>query len=225
MKERPFKSFEDKTDEYDAQCRDILRHWYGGTQVKVLAHNLNKDMFDEIELKEELEKNYPKCPECKKHLKIWDDEFNNEYMYCNDCKLILRPMALHQEKTPKQVENLKNQWLNDGCWEIEDTDGFEDWYDELLEFRLETVKKLEQEQKKKDLKIKKLMQQKLSELGIYGMFEILIEQKMEIENLKSCICMLIDGDNRQAYQNLNKMNDDFDIIETIRGFKTNRDNV
>lgn len=39
-------------------------------------------------------------------------------------------------KTREQVEELKRQWLSDGCWDIETTEGFEDYHDELLKFRL-----------------------------------------------------------------------------------------
>lgn len=37
-----------------------------------------------------------------------------------------------EEKTPLDIQNLKNQWLNDPNWEIEATPGFEAYYDELL---------------------------------------------------------------------------------------------
>ena len=42
-----------------------------------------------------------------------------------------------REKTREDVENLKENWLRDPCWDIEDTEGFEGYYDELLAFRLE----------------------------------------------------------------------------------------
>ncbi|MFA5937400.1 MAG: hypothetical protein WC822_06020 [Candidatus Paceibacterota bacterium] len=41
-------------------------------------------------------------------------------------------------KTRAEVEALKHNWLNDGCWDIEDTEGFEDYKEELKEFRLIT---------------------------------------------------------------------------------------
>lgn len=34
------------------------------------------------------------------------------------------------------IDELKQQWLHDPCWDIEDTEGFESQRDELLAFRL-----------------------------------------------------------------------------------------
>ena len=38
-------------------------------------------------------------------------------------------------KTREQVERLKRDWADDACWDIEDTEGFEDYKTELLEYR------------------------------------------------------------------------------------------
>lgn len=53
-------------------------------------------------------------------------------------------------KTKQDIENLKRQWLNDPCWDIEDTEGFEDYKKELLEYRLsiETEKRIVEEKRK-----------------------------------------------------------------------------
>ena len=40
-------------------------------------------------------------------------------------------------KTRAEVDYLKQNWMNDPCWDLEKTDGFEDHKDELWEFRLE----------------------------------------------------------------------------------------
>lgn len=48
-------------------------------------------------------------------------------------------------KTTKQIQSLKENWLNDPCWDIEETEGFEDHKDELKEYRL----KCEDEQNEK----------------------------------------------------------------------------
>ena len=39
--------------------------------------------------------------------------------------------------TPQEIEKLKNNWLKDPCWDIEDSEGFEAYREELLAFRLE----------------------------------------------------------------------------------------
>lgn len=40
------------------------------------------------------------------------------------------------QMTP-DIEELKAQWLADPCWDIEDTEGYEAHYDELLDYRRE----------------------------------------------------------------------------------------
>lgn len=39
-------------------------------------------------------------------------------------------------KTREELEALKDNWLKDPCWDIEDTEGYEDHIEELLDFRL-----------------------------------------------------------------------------------------
>ncbi len=39
-------------------------------------------------------------------------------------------------KTREEVENLKANWLEDPCWNIEDTQGFKECRDELLAYRV-----------------------------------------------------------------------------------------
>jgi len=38
--------------------------------------------------------------------------------------------------TDEEIIKLKNNWMNDPCWDIEETEGFEDHRDELYRFRL-----------------------------------------------------------------------------------------
>lgn len=40
-------------------------------------------------------------------------------------------------KTKDEVQALKDSWSKDPCWDIEDTEGFEDHYEELLAYRKE----------------------------------------------------------------------------------------
>jgi hypothetical protein len=48
-------------------------------------------------------------------------------------------------KTDTEIEELKAQWLADGCWDIEDTEGFEAHRTELYIWRLEVDLKRERE--------------------------------------------------------------------------------
>lgn len=47
-------------------------------------------------------------------------------------------------KTPAEIAALKDNWRADACWDIEDTEGFEDHYDELLAYRKEWEARWEQ---------------------------------------------------------------------------------
>lgn len=40
-------------------------------------------------------------------------------------------------KSRQEVESLKANWLSDPCWDIEQTEGFEEYCDELKEYRLD----------------------------------------------------------------------------------------
>jgi hypothetical protein len=42
------------------------------------------------------------------------------------------------KKTKKQLDELKAQWESDPIWDIEDTEGFEDYRNELAKYRKET---------------------------------------------------------------------------------------
>lgn len=60
-------------------------------------------------------------------------------------------------KTQSELENLKSQWKSDPCWDIEYTDGFEEYREELLNFRLDSEKRWkEKEQNRLELKAIKL---------------------------------------------------------------------
>jgi len=41
------------------------------------------------------------------------------------------------QKTLAEINELKRNWSNDPCWDIEDTEGFEAYKQELLAYRLE----------------------------------------------------------------------------------------
>ena len=64
-------------------------------------------------------------------------------------------------KTREQVEALKINWKEDACWDIEETEGFEEYKDELREFRDE------QEQEWREQRFNKLLY-KSESLGIRG---------------------------------------------------------
>lgn len=42
---------------------------------------------------------------------------------------------LYGNKTMQDVETLQNQWISDPIWDIENTEGFEDWREYLTAWR------------------------------------------------------------------------------------------
>jgi ribosomal protein L7/L12 len=62
-------------------------------------------------------------------------------------------------KTREEVEALKKNWLEDPCWDIEDTEGFEEFREELKHFS-DLIK--QEQDKMYALKLQK----KAEELGI-----------------------------------------------------------
>lgn len=53
-------------------------------------------------------------------------------------------------KTREQVESLKELWLNDPNWDIEDTEGFEAYRAELMEFQKEQARKWQAEKNQRE---------------------------------------------------------------------------
>ena len=44
-------------------------------------------------------------------------------------------------KTIDEARKLFNQWLADPCWDVEETEGFEDWHDQLYQWHKEQAAK------------------------------------------------------------------------------------
>ena len=47
-------------------------------------------------------------------------------------------------KTQEEIQSLKQDWFNDPCWDIEETEGFEEYREELKEYRLRCEHKWEE---------------------------------------------------------------------------------
>lgn len=84
-------------------------------------------------------------------------------------------------KTADEVKKLKQDWLGDSCWDIENTEGFEDYYQELLDFRLYW----EQLFKNKSEKYMKYRAEKVGLEDNRKLLEYLLSLERKIENLES----------------------------------------
>lgn len=51
--------------------------------------------------------------------------------------------------TKDEIEKLKQSWMKDPCWDIEDTEGFEEHRDDLRIFRLEQEVEWQREEEKR----------------------------------------------------------------------------
>lgn len=88
-----------------------------------------------------------------------------------------RPLTLCKDK----IQGLKDAWVNDPCWDIEDSEGFYNHREELLDFR----KKQEQIW---DMESNQPLQAKAEKLGVPGnvvlakYISILEQRLLELEN-------------------------------------------
>lgn len=62
-------------------------------------------------------------------------------------------------KTAQDVEALKENWLADPCWDIEETDGFEAYKEELLAFHIQQEARWEEQRQER-------IHNKAKELGL-----------------------------------------------------------
>ena len=69
------------------------------------------------------------------------------------------------KKTPEEIENLKQNWKRDACWDIEDSEGFEAHKEELTAFRIQCEKEWEEAERKR-------LQDKAMKLGIPDRFDL-----------------------------------------------------
>ncbi len=72
-------------------------------------------------------------------------------------------------RSEEEIDTLKADWLDDPCWDIEDTRGFEVWHDELLAWRKESEAVHELEERER-------VGEKTAELGINATLLEYIEQ-------------------------------------------------
>jgi len=63
--------------------------------------------------------------------------------------------------TREDVEHLKCDWASDGTWDLETTEGFEEYREELLVFRLQTEAEWRQRRQA-------ALERKAEELGVPG---------------------------------------------------------
>lgn len=81
--------------------------------------------------------------------------------------------------TREEIDELKRQWTNDPCWEIEETEGFEEHFDELWQFHQEWAQQKRDEQAR-------YLQQRAVELGVVDnptLLATLLKMEQQIDRL------------------------------------------
>lgn len=97
-------------------------------------------------------------------------------------------------KSEKEVESLKQNWLEDPCWDIEDTEGFEKHKKELLEFRLKQERIWEEKRKQHE----ELELEEAEKKGLKGLYTMLKEHEKLLNRHFKAIELLANGNNHEA---------------------------
>lgn len=101
-------------------------------------------------------------------------------------------------KTICEIQNLKRQWINDPCWDIENTEGFEEHKEELLKYRLQCGSEWEKERLEKE----KLIDEEVKKVGIKGIYRMIKKHNELLERQERAIELLVDGNAFEAYKAL-----------------------
>lgn len=86
-------------------------------------------------------------------------------------------------KSKKEIEALKKEWEIDPCWDIEDTEGFEEHREELLGFR----KALEAKQVRKRVEEAKVLAREWGLSGNYEFGERMLELLQRVSRIEEAI--------------------------------------
>lgn len=129
---------------------------------------------------------------CEDNDKLYIPGLNELFEYTKKIRLC---------KTIGQVYALKNSWHDDPCWDIEDTEGFEEYKDILLAYRTECAAKWEAER----LVREKQLNAEADKLGIVGLYRMILSHELILKRHRRAIELLTDGDSFGAYKVLTGM--------------------
>ena len=102
-------------------------------------------------------------------------------------------------KTREEVEKLKKNWRYDPIWDIEETEGFEEYKDELLAYGLECKREWEERRQKRIEEEKK----EAEKLGCSYEVYKLLERIQEIQDRhERAIKYLVDNETTLAWKAL-----------------------
>jgi hypothetical protein len=101
-------------------------------------------------------------------------------------------------KTREEVEKLKHAWLKDPIWDISETEGFEEYKDELTAYQ----KKIDDNYKLKLQEEHNIEKSEADKLGVHGLYRII--KDLYIQNIRQheAIEYLTEGQTNSAYRTL-----------------------
>lgn len=115
------------------------------------------------------------CPTCIKPFHVMEDEAikGTECILCGY-------FSEGVKKTVEEPEQLKSNWMADPCWDLYDTEGFEEHKEELKVFQKQCELYWLQQLRSKELQLKLHAEN----LGLVGLYKLIVKQQEEIEKLK-----------------------------------------
>lgn len=81
-----------------------------------------------------------------------------------------------QVRTRHEIEALKRNWLEDGCWDLEKTEGFEAHHDELLAFSTEAARQANERLQVEEARI----DAEADKLDVRGLYRLMLRMQREI---------------------------------------------
>lgn len=100
------------------------------------------------------------------------------------------------KKTIEEVNQLKEQWKNDPCWDLYTTEGFEDYAEELKAFQ----EQCEREWEEKRAQREKELDEEADRLGVRGLFRLISSHQVLLDRHGKAIELLADGKSYEAYK-------------------------
>lgn len=97
-------------------------------------------------------------------------------------------------KTIQEVEKLKANWKNDPCWDLYETEGFEEYRDELKNFQEECEKEWENQRITKEMRL----DMEAESLGVKGLYRLILEHNALLDRHQRAIEALADGESVKA---------------------------
>lgn len=97
-------------------------------------------------------------------------------------------------KTIAEIEKLKREWENDPCWDLYETEGFEEHREELMAHQQKYEAKWEEMRLLKE----KELDAKADKLGVRGLYRLIEQYRELLDKHNRAIEAIAAGHNHQA---------------------------